>query len=626
MSMLASLGQFGLALGQGFQQKQEELKKEAEKKAQQEREYRRQDTADRQAAESHDLSMQTNRQSMEQSKATFENEQRVNQIKMDAFQRQEVLRKGLGAVMAARMAGDMDGAFGGLAALTEQLAQTKIDFDRDPATGKILLDNNGRAKAFALDANGKRTGNWQLVSVDEGVRNVYMLADPVADYERTITAQQKAAERAAEQANDLEKLRLQSGTQIKVAEIGAGSRLDAAALGAGSRVEVAEINANKGQSGGGKGSGRTRLNHGGSAFIPPPAQYVPMFKSAGERHGINPLYLAAMAQTESSYNPNAKSGAGAVGLMQLMAPTGESVGVAAHQRTDPQASLNGGARYYRQMLDKYKDELLATAAYNAGPGTVDAAIKKNRARGLPTDFASLKLPQETRDYVQRVTSRYQQAQAAYGNSPTGNPGLDSQVHDANAIAQNVGPTLESWVKRLGIGGKDDSGNPVALTEAQAKTQAALAGSMQNATVALTRMVQAKDAQTRGTYYGKAHAAIAETLQNRVGLEKSQAVQMAHQIASELAGYDSLTDLATWQRLGGYVAPNPNAEEAPTSKGKPPASQKATAPNPYAPPAAGTTTQATVVNPTMVGNYRLGVKPPQAKQDDVDQRAIRGALQ
>ncbi len=172
MSMLASLGQFGLALGQGFQQKQEELKKEAERKAEQERLYRRQDVADQQAAESHALSMQTNQQNLEQNKATFEHNQKVSQLNLDAEMRQEALRKGLGAVMAARRAGDNASAFAGLAATTEQLTGTKIDFDRDPATGNILVDKNGKAKAYVLDANGQRTGTGQLLAVDEGVHSV----------------------------------------------------------------------------------------------------------------------------------------------------------------------------------------------------------------------------------------------------------------------------------------------------------------------------------------------------------------------------------------------------------------------------------------------------------------------
>jgi len=631
MSMLASLGQFGLALGQGFQQKQEELKKEAEKKAQQEREYRRQDTADRQAAESHDLSMQTNRQSLEQNKITFDQDQQVNQIKMDALRRQEALRKGLGAVMAARKAGDNASAFAGLAATTKQLTDTTIEFDRDPVTGNILVDNDGKAKAYALDANGQRTGTGQLLSVDEGVRNVYALADPVADQKRILDAEQKAAERAADLASKIAEINARGENAVRVAQIGAGSRQYVADTNAGARnfgtlVDAATAEG-KGQSGNGNGKGTRKLNYNGPSFTPPPKQFIPFINSASSQHGIDAALIMAMMGTESSHNPNATSPVGAAGLMQILPSTAKELGVPANKIYDPQTNIFYGTQYYRQLLDQFKDPALALAAYNAGPGRVAAAIKANQAKGLPTDVGSLNLPSKTLDYVQRVISRYQQASAAYANSQTGNPALDVQVNNANVIAQNVTPVHDKWAKALGIGAKD--GDETTLTAVQLKTRAALLAAMQNASVALTNMVQAKDRQTKGVYYDKAHAALATTLEQYVGLRKIAAEQMAHQIVAEMSGHESLTELAIRQKFG-YPQPapaDPNAEP-PTSTAKPPAKKTAaTVPNPlYTLPAAGGTTQATVVNPAMAGKYRLGVNPPQVKPGDVDQRAIRGALQ
>ena len=633
MSMLASLGQFGLALGQGFQQKQEELKKEAEKKAQQEREYRRQDTADRQAAESHDLSMQTNRQSLEQNKITFDQDQQVNQIKMDALRRQEALRKGLGAVMAARKAGDNASAFAGLAATTKQLTDTTIEFDRDPVTGNILVDKDGKARAYVVDANGQRTGTGQLLSVDEGVRNVYALADPVADQKRILDAEQKAAERAADLASKIAEINARGENAVRVAQIGAGSRQYVADTNAGARnfgtlVDAATAEG-KGQSGNGNGNGKgtRKLNYNGPSFTPPPQQFIPFINSASSQHGIDAALIMAMMGTESSYNPNATSPVGAAGLMQILPSTAKELGVPANKIYDPQTNVFYGTQYYRQLLNQFKDPALALAAYNAGPGRVAAAIKANQAKGLPTDVGSLNLPSKTLDYVQRVISRYQQASAAYANSQTGNPALDVQVNNANVIAQNVTPVHDKWAKALGIGAKD--GDETTLTAVQLKTRAALLAAMQNASVALTNMVQAKDRQTKGVYYDKAHAALATTLEQYVGLRKIAAEQMAHQIVAEMSGHESLTELAIRQKFG-YPQPapaDPNAEP-PTSTAKPPAKKTAaTVPNPiYTLPAAGGTTQATVVNPAMVGGYRLGVNPPQVKPDDVDQRAIRGALQ
>jgi len=90
---------------------------------------------------------------------------------------------------------------------------------------------------------------------------------------------------------------------------------------------------------------------------------------ASERHGLDPKMAVTIAGIESNYNPYAVSSAGAQGLMQLMPGTAKELGV-----TDPfdlQQNADGGVRYLRQMLDKYKDPVLASMAFNAGPGNID---------------------------------------------------------------------------------------------------------------------------------------------------------------------------------------------------------------------------------------------------------------
>lgn len=102
--------------------------------------------------------------------------------------------------------------------------------------------------------------------------------------------------------------------------------------------------------------------------------------------------LMAVIKTESAGDPSAVSRAGAEGLMQLMPSTSLEYGVA--NPFDPAANVAGGARYLRTLLDRYRGDLkLALAAYNAGPGTVDAA------HGVPAFL-------ETRAYVARVTAAY----------------------------------------------------------------------------------------------------------------------------------------------------------------------------------------------------------------------------
>jgi soluble lytic murein transglycosylase-like protein len=91
--------------------------------------------------------------------------------------------------------------------------------------------------------------------------------------------------------------------------------------------------------------------------------------AAATSNGIDPALLKGLVQQESGFDPNARSGAGAIGLTQLMPSTAAALGVT--DPTDPAQSLQGGARYLREQLDRFGgDERLALAAYNAGPGAV----------------------------------------------------------------------------------------------------------------------------------------------------------------------------------------------------------------------------------------------------------------
>ena len=111
--------------------------------------------------------------------------------------------------------------------------------------------------------------------------------------------------------------------------------------------------------------------------------------------GLPPALVHSVIAAESAYDPDAVSSKGAVGLMQLMPETARDLNVA--DRRDPGENVRGGTAYLKQLLDRYagsRDSLLrALAAYNAGPGRVDAYD------GLPPY-------NETRAFVRRVIERF----------------------------------------------------------------------------------------------------------------------------------------------------------------------------------------------------------------------------
>ena len=120
--------------------------------------------------------------------------------------------------------------------------------------------------------------------------------------------------------------------------------------------------------------------------------YMAAIAEAERRYGLPTNLLRALIWAESRFNPMAVSPAGAAGLAQLMPATARELGV--RNRHDPLASIDGGARYLRDMLDRFDAVHLALAAYNAGPGAV------SRSRGIPKNG-------ETPQYVRTVLGRWQ---------------------------------------------------------------------------------------------------------------------------------------------------------------------------------------------------------------------------
>jgi len=121
-------------------------------------------------------------------------------------------------------------------------------------------------------------------------------------------------------------------------------------------------------------------------------QYDDLISDASERYGVSFPLLKAIIKAESDFDPLAVSKKGASGLMQIMPQNFEPLGI--QDPFDPWQNINAGARYFKQMYDRFHGKLsLSLAAYNAGPTAVD------RYKTIPPY-------EETEEYVRRVLKYY----------------------------------------------------------------------------------------------------------------------------------------------------------------------------------------------------------------------------
>lgn len=150
------------------------------------------------------------------------------------------------------------------------------------------------------------------------------------------------------------------------------------------------------------------------------------------RQGVDPKLAVHVLYKETGNlkNPEtAKSSAGALGVMQLMPKTAKELGV---NPLDPMENIQGGIAYLKKMYAKYQDPALAAAAYNAGPGRVDRALRSEGGLG--------NLPRETRNYMVGLASGGEVKHFQYGGSTMG--GFDDPYTD---IGVPITPPIEEYV-------------------------------------------------------------------------------------------------------------------------------------------------------------------------------------
>ena len=148
---------------------------------------------------------------------------------------------------------------------------------------------------------------------------------------------------------------------------------------------------------------RLYVSADGSSFVDvPTADLSQVVNEASGRYRLDPDLVNSVIKAESGFNVRAVSPKGAQGLMQLMPGTASQLGVP--NAFDPQANVEGGTRYLRELLERYNFDLVkALAAYNAGPQRVE------QFGGVPPYY-------ETRAYVARIVKDFNKKKIAQGKA------------------------------------------------------------------------------------------------------------------------------------------------------------------------------------------------------------------
>ncbi len=181
------------------------------------------------------------------------------------------------------------------------------------------------------------------------------------------------------------------------------------------------------------------------------AQYFPLFEEALDRYNL-PLELKYLPIVESALNPNAVSPAGAQGLWQFMYGTARLQGLRIDsyidERRDPEASTDAACRYLKQLFEMYGDWHLALAAYNAGPGNVNKAIRRHGGKGSYWAIRPF-LPTETQGYVPAFLAvvYMMESYEAHGIAPA-KPALAHALIDTVHVASQV--ELKQVARAIGM--------------------------------------------------------------------------------------------------------------------------------------------------------------------------------
>jgi soluble lytic murein transglycosylase len=140
-----------------------------------------------------------------------------------------------------------------------------------------------------------------------------------------------------------------------------------------------------------------------------PLRYTDIVRGHARNYGLDPAFLAAVIYTESKFDAKARSGSGAIGLMQLTPETAKGIAIrtggAAFRLSDledPEINVRYGCWYLRHLFRKYHDQRIVLAAYNAGQGNVDTWLERGQSIQFPETNAYVERVEELEDVYRRA--------------------------------------------------------------------------------------------------------------------------------------------------------------------------------------------------------------------------------
>lgn len=582
MSMLSGIAQFGLSAMQGYEQKKKELKTEAERLTDKQRQITREDASDLMAKESHNLQQQTGQYNLDQAKV--KDERATNEYNFDS---------GLKNTMRQWAAGDKLGAVQGLVNLANDNPKNPNKFvPKVDANGVAVLGADGSISGDIWDANGVVLQKDFSMTPDQLYQTVAQMGKPIEYAVNRVDIANKQQDDDLKRKKDFEYKVLENGLGMSVADrerLALTAQYDKEkSIGTPNKaLEVKQWMLEHGLLGN-DGGGDSSKNPSTGQFwsVPAAGAGLPVTannasKVAGQVAGAQKTIAQYKLPVDPTYAPlvTAMMGIESAGVVNARSPNGGGAGV---MQLNPKyhAEANGtveqnfakGQSEIIRLNKKYNGNTdMVAAAYNAGESGLSNAMNKAKKAGRPDDWVSF-LPKETQGHV----AKFREAIALQGGGAT--QPAQTQSNDVQKMARqvplegklnaNVEKNIATLAPLIGLESKEPEAR-LALTQLSRD---------------LSLLVNMPTSQ-RQAGYAQAITPILEQIKSaHPQLLKADKERLANEIAATVLGFNSIGEIGLQLGFAGYrSAPPADGLPKPKPNNPTPKQQAATTvePNPVA---------------------------------------------